>query len=241
MHVLIFIAGHAMLLCLILFERTIFNFLVSNIDCFKTINQKFQKMEAISDDYYSVMDLRFLISEYERAKQERKRYQQLIEDEKHSADFVIKAQALNRHVRRLKDKARTIRLHVEGLCREVGVKAETFGQKLHQLQINIEKILANQKHKNKSKVQTYDIRDCEEYFGVLELEALLKKCKEDPELNLGYEEIQRQTSRKYVPGASLRDSKKRQIFSDDEDVPSSFVSSDLEDLPDKGKGEVSER
>lgn len=58
-------------------------------------------------------------------------------------------------------------------------------------------------------MQTYDIRDCEEYFGVLELEALLKKCKEDPQLDLGYEEIQRQTSRRYVPGTSLRDSKKR--------------------------------
>lgn len=109
MHVLIFIAGHLMLLLLIIFERTIFNFLVSNINCFKTINERFQKMEAISDDYYRVMDLPFLISEYERAKQERKRYQKIIEDEKHTHDFVIRAQALNRHVLRLKDKARTIR------------------------------------------------------------------------------------------------------------------------------------
>lgn len=27
----------------------------------------------------------------------------------------------------------------------------------------------------KSKVQSFDIRDCEEYYGILELESLLKK------------------------------------------------------------------
>ena len=35
------------------------------------------------------------------------------------------------------------------------------------------------KHKIKSKVQSYDIRDCEEYNGILELESLLRKSSQE--------------------------------------------------------------
>ena len=45
----------------------------------------------------------------------------------------------------------------------------------------------------KSKVQTYDIRDCEDYGGILELEALLKKCGDSGDVSL--ELIRRSTSR----------------------------------------------
>ena len=51
----------------------------------------------------------------------------------------------------------------------------TIQEKVSHLQINILKLQAEKQYRIKSKVQTYDIRDCEAYFGILELEALLKK------------------------------------------------------------------
>jgi hypothetical protein len=55
-------------------------------------------------------------------------------------------------------------------------------------------------HKIKSKVQTYDIRDCEEYYGILELEALLKKSMKDPRFTMELADIRRSSSKQYIPG-----------------------------------------
>lgn len=68
LHVLIFLAGNIILLFLIVFERAIVKYLVANFTCFKSIQRKFEQMDAISDDYYEVMSLKFLVSEYERTK-----------------------------------------------------------------------------------------------------------------------------------------------------------------------------
>jgi ABC-type uncharacterized transport system permease subunit len=71
LHVIVFIAGMTIMIMLILFERTIFNFMLHTCNCFASIQKKFEKMEAISDDYYELMSVKFLVSEYERAKQEK--------------------------------------------------------------------------------------------------------------------------------------------------------------------------
>ena len=55
----------------------------------------------------------------------------------------------------------------------------------------------------KSKVQTYDIRDCEEYFGVLELEQLLKKANKENNANVNLDMIRRSSSKVYKIGSKL--------------------------------------
>jgi len=47
-------------------------------------------------------------------------------------------------------------------------------EKVKKLQFQIEKLMSKRKYRIKSKIQTYDIRDAEQYFGILELEDLLK-------------------------------------------------------------------
>jgi len=58
----------------------------------------------------------------------------------------------------------------------------------------------------KSKVQSFDIRDCEEYYGILELENLLKKNSKAKQV-IELEDIQRSSSKVMMPGASIRGSK----------------------------------
>lgn len=62
------------------------------------------------------------------------------------------------------------------------VEEPTIAARIHQLQVNIDKLVALKKHKIKSKVQSYDIRDCEEYHGILELESLLRKSSQEQKL-----------------------------------------------------------
>ena len=68
-----------------------------------------------------------------------------------------------------------------------------MAERIRQLQINIDRLVAMKVYRIKSKVQTYDIRDCEDYGGILELEALLKKCGDSGDVSL--ELIRRSTSR----------------------------------------------
>ena len=51
--------------------------------------------------------------------------------------------------------------------------------KIKQLQLKFELVMSKKNYRMKSKIQTYDIRDCAEYYGVLELEALLKQSKNE--------------------------------------------------------------
>ena len=70
-HVIIFIVGNIGLMLILFFESTLITFFVKNFNCFKNYQKKFESMDAISDDYYEVLDLKFLVSEYERTKQEK--------------------------------------------------------------------------------------------------------------------------------------------------------------------------
>lgn len=62
--------------------------------------------------------------------------------------------------------------------------------------------MVKKKNRMKSKVQSFDIRDCEEYYGILELENLLKRNSK-PEQVLDLYEIKRSTSKVHIPGANL--------------------------------------
>ena len=67
-HVMTFIGGNVIIMLLILFEQTIFGYIKSTFKCLIKAQKAFEEMDAISDDYYDEMGLKFLISEYERAK-----------------------------------------------------------------------------------------------------------------------------------------------------------------------------
>ena len=67
--------------------------------------------------------------------------------------------------------------------------------------MNIEKLMSYKHYRIKSKVQSYDIRDCDEYYGILELEILLKKSGK--ERLLDNDEIRRYSSKVYQAGSSL--------------------------------------
>ena len=71
LHVLLFVIGNCIILLLMVFETTIFSFLKDNLRCFKNLQTQFEQMDAISDDYYEEITLKFLVSEYERTKQEK--------------------------------------------------------------------------------------------------------------------------------------------------------------------------
>ena len=108
MHVLIFSGGMCIMVLLIIFERTIFNFLLASCNCFKSMHETYEQMEAVSDDYYSLMSVKYLASEYERTKQEKQRYLVYMETHKHSREFALTSQILNKYVKGLKEKEKAI-------------------------------------------------------------------------------------------------------------------------------------
>jgi hypothetical protein len=81
----------------------------------------------------------------------------------------------------------------------------------------------------KSKVQTYDIRDCQEYYGVLELETLLKQSGKQLSSFIEIDEIRRQSSKVYVPGSTLRNLKLNQVQPSKEE-DSVISESELDDM-----------
>ena len=65
-------------------------------------------MDAISDDYYNEMNLKFLVSEFERTKTEKRNYLLHIDKIKNERDFIFKSQTFSKHVKRLKYKEKEI-------------------------------------------------------------------------------------------------------------------------------------
>jgi len=51
-----------------------------------------------------------------------------------------------------------------------------MSERIRKLSINAVALLERKQYRIKSKVQTYDIRDCEEYYGIMALESLLKQA-----------------------------------------------------------------
>ena len=67
-HVLLFFLGTIMILILLFFESTIFSWMVRNIKILANLQQKFEEMDAISDDYYDQINFKFMVTELERTK-----------------------------------------------------------------------------------------------------------------------------------------------------------------------------
>ena len=70
-HVLLFFLGTTMILVLLVFESTIFSWMLRNIKLLTNLQKKFEEMDAISDDYYDEINLKFIVTELERTKQEK--------------------------------------------------------------------------------------------------------------------------------------------------------------------------
>lgn len=73
-------------------------------------------MVAISDDYYNEMNLKFLISEFERTKTEKQNLLHYIDKVKNSRDFIFKSQTFNQHIKRLNKKEKEIIHQIDKLC-----------------------------------------------------------------------------------------------------------------------------
>ena len=61
-------------------------------------------MDAISDDYYEEIHLKFLIAEYERSQFEKQRVMLFMEKNKNRENFIRDSLALNNLIKRLKFK-----------------------------------------------------------------------------------------------------------------------------------------
>jgi hypothetical protein len=57
----------------------------------------------------------------------------------------------------------------------VKVNEATIDEKIKSLKKSEGKLLELKNFRMKSKVQSYDLRDCEEYYGILELEKVLRE------------------------------------------------------------------
>lgn len=70
-HILLFCSGFLVIFCLWMLQNTILKCSNKYCNCFTKIQKAFEKMDAISDDYYDEIHLKFLIAEYERAKMDK--------------------------------------------------------------------------------------------------------------------------------------------------------------------------
>ena len=76
--------------------------------------------------------------------------------------------------RRMQDKRSTIVHSINNLCELLQINESSIEAQIHQLRRNETRLKSIKKYRIKSKIQSYDIRDSEDFYGVLELEQLLK-------------------------------------------------------------------
>lgn len=79
------------------------------------------------------------------------------------------------------EKKRVIEQKINGLCKLIGLSEPTLELKIRALKFKEPEILEKKNYRMKSKVQSYDLRDCEEYTGLLELEKVLRDLKDKEE------------------------------------------------------------
>ena len=78
--------------------------------------------------------------------------------------------SLNAHIKRMIEKERLLSYKLMGLSKKLQIDEPTMAERIRMLRINKQEIFRVKKYRIKSKLQSYDIRDCGEYYGVLELE-----------------------------------------------------------------------
>ena len=79
----------------------------------------------------------------------------------------------------MEDKKRVIEHQIGADCSTIGIDTELpLDKQIDQLKIKQTELFNIKKYKMKSKVQTYDIRDSEDYNGFLELEVVLRENRQ---------------------------------------------------------------
>lgn len=80
-------------------------------------------------------------------------------------------------------KERLIEQKLNGLCKLIGLSEPTLELRIRALKFKEPEILEKKNYRMKSRVQSYDLRDSEEYTGLLELEKVLRELKDKEEQN----------------------------------------------------------
>jgi hypothetical protein len=178
-HMLIFLTGGLLVLLLWLCESTIF--LCLNKHCYRCrkYQKAFEKMEAISDDYYDEIHLKFLLAEYDRAELDKATCLQHMVASKENPDYLELRPSYNQFVKTMLAKQRTIESRITQHCKLIGIDEPTIPERIRQLKLHEEALWNKKSFRMKSKVQSYDLRDCEEYYGILELEKLLLDAEDN--------------------------------------------------------------
>ena len=78
-HCLIFLYGSLIILLLIILESLLLKFVSKHLKCAKKTKDAFSNKDAISNDFYDEIQMRFLIREYERVKAQNEELQEYID------------------------------------------------------------------------------------------------------------------------------------------------------------------
>jgi len=81
----------------------------------------------------------------------------------------------NKFVMLMKAKEKMIEHKINKYCKLIKINKTTMKSKINQLKLQEAKLVEAKEFRMKSKIQSYDIRDCDQFYGILELEKLLKK------------------------------------------------------------------
>jgi len=76
-------------------------------------------------------------------------------------------------------KEKTIEAKISQLCKLIAIEEPTVQERIRQLKLHEDALHDKKSFRMKSKVQSYDLRDCEEYYGILELEKLLLDAQDN--------------------------------------------------------------
>ena len=90
---------------------------------------------------------------------------------------------LKEHISRLQEKQSLLTDKLDALAKKLRIAEPTMDERIQCIRKERARLEELNPHKMKSKVQSYDIRDSEEFDGVLELEKQLKTISTEELLN----------------------------------------------------------
>jgi hypothetical protein len=168
-----------LILLVVIFEKTVFTFCKDRIKFLRKIRYSgMNKAEALSNDLLEEIHVSYIVNDYKRTALEIKTLQEKINQvQPTSKNSQTLKTTLQNHVKALEAKLRMLERKIDELCKLVGVSEGTLEERMLKLKRRQLELLQIVEYRMMSKVQSYDIRDCQEYFGILELERILKSMK----------------------------------------------------------------
>ena len=151
-HILIFLIGFIIFLILWIGESTIFVCLNKHCHCCRKYQKAFEKMEAISDDYYDEIHLKFLLAEYDRAKLDKQTCLQHMIESKGNPNFLELRPVYNHFVKTMIAKEKTIEAKISQLCKLMAIEEPTLQERIRQLKLHEDALHDKKSFRMKSKV-----------------------------------------------------------------------------------------